>query len=101
MTTPPHPAPAPDPYGPGPLALRAFAGFGLLLVAVCVMATMAVTLTDAISGDGVGRGFVTAGFWAEGLAALAGAAALAVPRRALVVAQYSLALAGPLLALMD
>ncbi|MFD4377766.1 hypothetical protein [Streptomyces sp. NPDC058486] len=101
MTTPPHPTTSPDPYALSPLALRAFAGFGLLLVAVCTVATMAVTLDDAISGDGSGGGFVVTGFWALGLAAAAGVAALVVPRRALVVAQYALALAGPLLALMD
>lgn len=93
--------PAPDPYAPSALALRAFAGFGLLLVAACTVATMAAILTDAISGDGVGGGFITAGFWAEGLAAAAGVAALVVPRRALVTAQYALALAGPVLALLD
>ncbi|MGY3850962.1 hypothetical protein ACWV2X_37915 [Streptomyces hydrogenans] len=109
MTTPDTPATAPhapaprtaDPNSPGATALRVMAGLGLLLVAVCAVATMAVTLTDAVSGDGVGGGFVTAGFWAVGLAALAGVAALAVPGRALVAAQYVLALAGPLLALMD
>ncbi|GAA3071028.1 hypothetical protein GCM10017562_42760 [Streptomyces roseofulvus] len=81
--------------------LRVLAGLGLLLVAVCTVATMAVTLTDAISDDGVGGAFVTAGFWAAGLAALAGVTALAVPRRTLVAAQYALAVAAPLLALMD
>ncbi|MFH9953527.1 hypothetical protein ACH4OX_04800 [Streptomyces roseolus] len=98
MTTP-HPAP--DPYAPSTLALRAFAAFGLLLVAVCALATMMATLDDAVSGDGVGGVFVTAGFWAVGLAAAVGVAALVVPRRALVTAQYVLALAGPVLALMD
>ncbi|WP_272952011.1 hypothetical protein [Streptomyces filamentosus] len=44
---------------------------------------------------------MAAGFWAVGLAHLLGVAALVVPRRALVTAQYALALAGPLLALMD
>ncbi|MFB7281834.1 hypothetical protein ACFCZV_32570 [Streptomyces hydrogenans] len=109
MTTPDTPAPAPDasarraadPNSPDATALRVMAGLGLLLVAVCGVAVMAVTLTDAVSGDGVGGGFVRAGFWAVGLAALAGVAALAVPGRVLVAAQYVLALAGPLLALMD
>ncbi|WP_282697191.1 hypothetical protein [Streptomyces sp. CC208A] len=107
MTTPQHStadrstAPATDPYAPSATALRVIAGIGLLLVAACWVATMVVTLTDAISDDGVGGGFVTAGFWAVGLAAVAGVVALAVPRRALVAAQYALALAGPVLALMD
>ncbi|MFD8012694.1 hypothetical protein [Streptomyces sp. NPDC058955] len=81
--------------------LRVLAGLGLLLVAVCTVATMMVTLDDAISDDGVGGAFITAGFWSVGLAALAGVAALAVPRRTLVAAQYALAVAAPLLALMD
>ncbi|NML50074.1 hypothetical protein HHL19_10380 [Streptomyces sp. R302] len=91
----------PDPYAPGTTALRVLAGVGLLLVAACVVATMMVTVADGISGDGVGGGFITAGFWAVGLAAAVGVAALVVPRRALVAAQYALALAGPVLALMD
>ncbi|MFE6223788.1 MULTISPECIES: hypothetical protein [unclassified Streptomyces] len=100
MTTP-TPRPTPDPYALSPLALRAFAGFGLLLVAVCAVAALAFTLGDAISGDGVGGGFATAALWSVGLAAAAGVAALVVPRRDVVTAQYVLALAGPVLALMD
>ncbi|MFI8255909.1 hypothetical protein ACWEPA_29125 [Streptomyces filamentosus] len=91
----------PSPYAPGATALRVLAGVGLLLAVVCVLATAAVTLDDAVSGDGSGGVFVAAGFWAVGLAHLLGVAALVVPRRALVTAQYALALAGPLLALMD
>ncbi|GGY24524.1 hypothetical protein GCM10010363_00790 [Streptomyces omiyaensis] len=82
-------------------ALRVLAGVGLLLAAVCAVATAVVTLDDAVSGDGSGGMLVAAGFWAVGLAHPAGVAALVVPRRALVAAEYALAFAGPVLALMD
>ncbi|MER5964893.1 hypothetical protein [Streptomyces sp. NPDC002057] len=96
MTTTPAPATTPDTR-----ALRLAAAGGLLLLAVCFVCTCALALADAVGGDGVGGGFLTAGMWALGLGALTGAAALIVPRRGLVIAAYVLAVAGPLLALMD
>ncbi|MET9673576.1 hypothetical protein ABZY68_10850 [Streptomyces sp. NPDC006482] len=90
-----------DTPGPTPFTLRATASFGLLLLLACLVATFAITLRDAIEGDGSGGIFITAGFWALAAGALAGVAALIVPRRGLVIAQYCLAIAGPFLALMD
>ncbi|MFJ8658356.1 hypothetical protein [Streptomyces sp. NPDC093795] len=91
-------APAPAPYTFG---LRVAAAFGLLFLVACLVLTAVLTLGDAIDGDGVGGIFITAGFWALALGAAVGVAALVVPRRALVTAQYCLGLTGPLLALMD
>ncbi|MFE1271935.1 hypothetical protein [Streptomyces sp. NPDC058758] len=92
---------APSGTAPGATALRVLAGVGLLVAGVCALVTMAVTLDDAVSGDGSGGAFVVAGFWAAGLAHLAGVAALVAPRRALVAAEYALAFAAPVLALLD
>ncbi|MFB7027578.1 MULTISPECIES: hypothetical protein [unclassified Streptomyces] len=101
MTTPTHPTDLPGPTAPSTRTLRVLALCGFLLLAACLVLTAALGLTDAVEGDGVGGGFLTAGFWALALGAAAGAAALAVPRRALVAAQYALALAGPFLAALD
>ncbi|MCX5392320.1 hypothetical protein [Streptomyces sp. NBC_00094] len=90
-----------DTPGPTPFTLRVTASFGLLLLVACLVATFAVTLRDAIEGDGSGGYFIEAGFWALAAGAVAGVAALIVPRRGLVIAQYCLAIAGPFLALMD
>ncbi|MFI6420202.1 hypothetical protein ACIBG6_22730 [Streptomyces sp. NPDC050842] len=90
-----------DTTGPTPFTLRVTASFGLLLLLGCLVATGAITLADSIDGDGVGGMFIVAGFWALVAGALAGVAALIVPRRGLVIAQYCLAIAGPFLALMD
>ncbi|WP_432114672.1 hypothetical protein [Streptomyces sp. S1] len=92
---------ATDPTAPSPRALRVLALCGFPLLAACLVVTAVLGLTDAIEGDGVGGGFLTAGFWSLVLGAVAGAAALAVPRRALVAAQYALAFAGPVLAALD
>ncbi|MFJ5076428.1 hypothetical protein ACIP8Z_17735 [Streptomyces sp. NPDC088553] len=83
------------------LNLRLTAGAGLALLLACLVFTFMITLGDAIEGDGSSGIFITAGFWALALGAAAGVAALIVPRRGLVVAQYCLAFAGPFLALMD
>ncbi|WP_329621938.1 hypothetical protein OG357_16900 [Streptomyces sp. NBC_01255] len=90
-----------DTTGPTPFTLRVTAGFGLLLLLACLVATGAITMADAVDGDGVGGAFIAAGFWAVAAGAVAGVAALIVPRRGLVIAQYCLAIAGPFLALMD
>ncbi|MFI9213036.1 hypothetical protein ACIGW7_33520 [Streptomyces sp. NPDC053253] len=87
--------------GPTPLALRLTAGGGLLLLAACLVATFMITLVDAVQGDGRGGIFITAGFWALLAGAVVGVAALIVPRRGLVIAQYCLAMGGPFLALLD
>ncbi|MER5310269.1 hypothetical protein ABT034_21060 [Streptomyces sp. NPDC002773] len=105
-TAPEAPTPAPEataPTAPAPytFGLRVAAAFGLLFLVACLVLTAIFTLGDAIDGDGVGGVFITAGFWSLALGAAAGVAALVVPRRALVTAQYCLGLAGPLLALMD
>ncbi|MFB7836653.1 hypothetical protein [Streptomyces sp. NPDC056056] len=105
--TDPHPDPHTDP-GAGPdttapytLGLRLAAACGLLFLLACLVFTGMITLRDAIEGDGSGGVFIAAGFWSLALGAVAGVAALAVPRRALVTAQYCLGAAGPLLALID
>ncbi|WP_435188388.1 hypothetical protein [Streptomyces sp. bgisy126] len=108
MTTPTHPTDPTDPDStatasttPGTRAPRVLALCGFLLLAGCLVLTAVLGLTDAIEGDGRDDGFLAAGFWALALGAAAGAAALAVPRRALVAAQYALAFAGPFLAALD
>ncbi|MER7909224.1 hypothetical protein [Streptomyces sp. NPDC096068] len=105
MTTPHPTEPATvttaDSTAPSPRTLRVFALCGFLLLVGCLVVTAVLGLTDAIEGDGVDDGFLAAGFWALVLGAVAGAAALAVPRRALVAAQYALAFAGPFLAALD
>ncbi|MFH8711806.1 hypothetical protein OHB11_17000 [Streptomyces zaomyceticus] len=100
-TTPLDPAEALDPYAPSRRALRVVAGCGFLLLAACFVATVVVVLGDAVEGDGAARGFVTAAFWSLGLGAATGVAALVEPRKGLVIAEYALALLGPVLALMD
>lgn len=87
--------------GPTPFTLRVTASFGLLLLVACLVATGMITLGDAVEGDGRGGMLIAAGFWALAAGAVAGVAALIVPRRGLVIAQYCLAIAGPFLALMD
>ncbi|WP_318212569.1 hypothetical protein [Streptomyces sp. SJL17-1] len=94
-------APGTDPYAPSPRALRVIAGLGFVFLAVCYVATIAVVIVDAVEGDGAAKGFVTAGFWALGVGALTGVAALIAPRKGLVIAEYALAITGPVLALMD
>ncbi|MBX9423711.1 MULTISPECIES: hypothetical protein [Streptomyces] len=91
----------PDTTGPAPLALRLTAAGGLLLLLACLVLTFMIVLKDAVEGDGVGGLFITAGFWALAAGALAGVVALIAPRRGTVIAQYGLAIAGPVLALMD
>ncbi|MFE1550273.1 hypothetical protein [Streptomyces sp. NPDC058718] len=90
-----------DTTGPTPFTLRVTASFGLLLLVACLVATFMITLADAIEGDGRGGIFITAGFWALLAGAVVGVAALIVPRRGLVIAQYCLAIGGPFLALLD
>ncbi|MFE5944631.1 hypothetical protein [Streptomyces sp. NPDC056480] len=111
MTTPPStdtdtdpdtgPGPGPDTTAPYTFGLRLAAACGLLFLLACLVFTAMITLRDAVEGDGSGGVLVAAGFWSLALGAVAGVAALAVPRRALVTAQYCLGAAGPLLALMD
>ncbi|MFF3839978.1 hypothetical protein [Streptomyces sp. NPDC001930] len=103
MTTTPStdPVPAPDTTGPYTFGLRLAAAFGLLFLLACLVFTGMITLGDAVEGDGSGGVFIAAGFWSLALGAVAGVAALVVPHRALVTAQYCLGAAGPLLALMD
>ncbi|OKJ60196.1 hypothetical protein AMK27_22475 [Streptomyces sp. CB02009] len=115
MTTPPStdtdtdtdpnkntdPGAGPDATAPYTLGRRLAAACGLLFLLACLVFTGMITLRDAIEGDGSGGVFIAAGFWALALGAVAGVAALAVPRRALVTAQYCLGAAGPLLALID
>ncbi|MEU7020405.1 hypothetical protein ABZ990_07065 [Streptomyces sp. NPDC046203] len=119
MTTPPQnepqgPATAPQPgngagaggEGAGTVAanaraLRVFAGFGFVLLFVCAFGTGAVVLGDAVSGDGVAGGFASAAGWALVLSGVTGLAVLFLPRKALLIAQYALALAAPVLALLD
>ncbi|MFC7927908.1 hypothetical protein [Streptomyces cinereoruber] len=93
--------PAPDPTAPSTRALRVLALCGFFLLAGCLVLTAVLGLVDAVEGDGVGGGFLTAGLWSLALGAAAGTAALAVPRRALVAAQYALAFAAPVLAALD
>ncbi|MFF5787137.1 hypothetical protein ACFY8P_19470 [Streptomyces sp. NPDC012693] len=90
-----------DTTGPTPLTLRLTAACGLLLLLACLVLTFMIVLTDAVEGDGVGGLFIAAGFWALAAGALAGVVALIAPRRHIVIAQYCLAVAGPVLALMD
>ncbi|MBP2583864.1 hypothetical protein J3A78_004342 [Streptomyces sp. PvR006] len=97
----PDPGPGPDATAPYTLGLRLAAACGLLFLLACLVFTGMITLRDAIEGDGSGGVLIAAGFWSLALGAVAGVAALAVPRRALVTAQYCLGAAGPLLALMD
>ncbi|MER6097759.1 hypothetical protein ABT154_18250 [Streptomyces sp. NPDC001728] len=85
----------------GTRALRFTAVGGFLFLAVCLVVTGALGLLDAVDGDGADDGFMAAGFWAVGLGAATGAAALINPRKGLVVAEYALGIAGPFLALMD
>ncbi|MFC9338740.1 hypothetical protein ACFT0G_32615 [Streptomyces sp. NPDC057020] len=101
--TDPHtdPGAGPDATAPYTLGLRLAAACGLLFLLACLVFTGMITLRDAIEGDGSGGVFIAAGFWSLALGAVAGVAALAVPRRALVTAQYCLGAAGPLLALID
>ncbi|MFG2111253.1 hypothetical protein ACGFRB_01190 [Streptomyces sp. NPDC048718] len=82
-------------------ALRVFAGFGFVLLFVCAAVTGAVVLGDAVSGDGVAGGFTSAAGWALVLSGLTGLAVLFLPRKALLIAQYALALGAPVLALLD
>ncbi|MEU2078319.1 hypothetical protein [Streptomyces sp. NPDC013489] len=96
-----HTDPGPDATAPYTLGLRLAAACGLLFLLACLVFTGMITLRDAIEGDGSGGVFIAAGFWSLALGAVAGVAALAVPRRALVTAQYCLGAAGPLLALID
>ncbi|MCD2465280.1 hypothetical protein MBT42_17120 [Streptomyces sp. MBT42] len=93
--------PGPDTTAPYTLGLRLAAACGLLFLLACLVFTGMITLRDAIEGDGSRGVFIAAGFWSLALGAVAGVAALAVPRRALVTAQYCLGAAGPLLALID
>ncbi|MEU7296138.1 hypothetical protein AB0A76_23480 [Streptomyces exfoliatus] len=86
---------------PYTFGLRLAAACGLVFLLACLVATASIALADAIEGDGSGGFLITAGFWSLALGAVAGVAALVVPRRALVTAQYCLGVAGPLLALMD
>ncbi|MFF8508999.1 hypothetical protein ACF064_13000 [Streptomyces sp. NPDC015492] len=99
--TKPDTAPGPDTTAPYTLGLRLAAACGLLFLLACLVFTGMITLDDAIEGDGSGGVLIAAGFWSLALGAVAGVAALVVPRRALVAAQYCLGAAGPLLALMD
>ncbi|MFF9067972.1 hypothetical protein ACF09E_21730 [Streptomyces sp. NPDC014891] len=99
--TTPGTASGPDTTAPYTLGLRLAAACGLLFLLACLVFTGMITLRDAIEGDGSGGILIAAGFWSLALGAVAGVAALAVPRRALVAAQYCLGVAGPLLALMD
>ncbi|MFE6813121.1 hypothetical protein [Streptomyces sp. NPDC057677] len=99
--TDPDMDPGPDTTAPYTLGLRLAAACGLLFLLACLVFTGMITLRDAIEGDGSGGVFIAAGFWSLALGAVAGVAALAVPRRALVTAQYCLGAAGPLLALID
>ncbi|MFF0271928.1 hypothetical protein [Streptomyces sp. NPDC004330] len=99
--TNPDTAPGPDTTAPYTLGLRLAAACGLLFLLACLVFTGMITLGDAIEGDGSGGVLIAAGFWSLALGAVAGVAALVVPRRALVAAQYCLGAAGPLLALMD
>ncbi|MFD3996180.1 hypothetical protein [Streptomyces sp. NPDC058548] len=100
-STDPGPGPAPDTTGPYTFGLRLAAAFGLLFLLACLVFTAMITLRDAVEGDGSGGVLIAAGFWSLALGAVAGVAALVVPHRALVTAQYCLGVAGPLLALMD
>ncbi|MFJ8296315.1 hypothetical protein ACIQ9R_10615 [Streptomyces sp. NPDC094447] len=93
--------PGPATTAPYTLGLRLAAACGLLFLLACLVFTGMITLGDAIEGDGSGGVLIAAGFWSLALGAVAGVAALVVPRRALVAAQYCLGAAGPLLALMD
>ncbi|WP_418957734.1 hypothetical protein [Streptomyces tritici] len=107
MTTPAHDGPTPT--APSSRALRFLALGGLVALFVSLVLTAIVVLDDAISGDGVGGPAASAGFWALGLGALAGVVAAAAPRTALayraragvVMAEYTLVLVAPLIALMD
>ncbi|MEK9523782.1 hypothetical protein ACIOMM_21530 [Streptomyces sp. NPDC087908] len=100
-TTPTHHDHGTDPYAPSPRALRIIAGCGFLLLAACCLATVVAVLVDAVDGDGAAKGFATAAFWTLLAGAVTGVAALIAPRRGLVTAQYLLAVAAPLLALLD
>ncbi|BAU85132.1 hypothetical protein SLA_4244 [Streptomyces laurentii] len=102
MTTTPEPeAPETVTDAADRLGLRMVAGCGLALLLVCAFFVVTAVLGDAVGGDGVSSGFSTAAFWALALSGVAGLAALAVPRKGLVIAQYVLALGAPVLALLD
>lgn len=107
--TPAHDHDGPEPTSPSSRALRFLALGGFLALFVSLVLTGIVVLDDAISGDGVGGPAAAAGFWAVGIGAAVGLAAAALPRAVLpyqprkyaVTLEYVLAVAAPVLALMD
>ncbi|MFH8838590.1 hypothetical protein [Streptomyces sp. NPDC017868] len=89
------------------LRFTALGGFTALLG--LFFFTVVLVLGDAVDGDGAAGGFTTAALWMFPVGAVAGLIALLTPRdlmptgprRALVIAQYVLAVAGVVLQLMD
>lgn len=65
------------------------------------MATVVVVLEDAIGGDGAATGFITMRLLGPGPGGSRGRGRPDRPRKGLVIAQYTLAITAPLLALMD
>ncbi|MEV3990521.1 hypothetical protein AB0J57_16595 [Streptomyces sp. NPDC049837] len=100
---------AQGPFAPSTRAVRVFAGIGLLLLAVTFVGTLVILLRQAYVGDGANGPLTELAMWSLGLSGLVGLWALCLPRDAIshavrrgaVLAQYALAVAGPLLAVVD
>lgn len=107
--TTPTPANTADDLARTTRTLRFTALGGFLVLAALLVLTAILAMGDAISGDGVGGGFTDAAFWMFPFAAAVGLVALVTPRdlmpttprRALVIAQYALGIAGVFLQTLD
>ncbi|WP_017239333.1 hypothetical protein [Streptomyces sp. SS] len=107
--TPTTPAPTTDDFARTTRNLRFTALGGFLVLAALLVLTAMLALGDAVSGDGAGGAFTDAAFWMFPFAAAAGLVALVTPRdlmpttprRALVIAQYALGIAGVFLQTLD
>ncbi|MET9517980.1 hypothetical protein [Streptomyces sp. NPDC002994] len=95
------PAAVPAPSHQSASAVRVVAGIGLLLLMADLVVCMMLTLIDATQGKGISGPLIDAGFAVLYAAAFAGLAALFVPKRGLVMAQYALLVMAPLLVLLD
>ncbi|MET9295065.1 hypothetical protein [Streptomyces sp. NPDC003077] len=98
-----------DPYAVPVRSLRVFAGLGFLALAVAWVLSLVISLHQAYSGDGASGPLLEAGQWAMGFSLPVGLLALSLPtgmlgragRRNLVLAQYALVVAGPVLIAVD
>ncbi|MEU2230039.1 hypothetical protein [Streptomyces vietnamensis] len=105
----PPTTPATDDFARATRRLRFTALGGFVVLLGLFVLTMVLVLGDAIDGDGAAGAFTDAAIWTFRAAAAAGLVALVTPRdrmattprRALVIAQYALGVAGVVLQLMD